>query len=301
MVDKNVDTIFKFIQDYFQPQDLCYSLRICPKKQIPTISELVNVMPVNISLKDVNSRDSETCFLCKKLVKLVQIELKNNSTKEQIITALSEACGLLTKNKQKCDKMVRNYVEQFIQILSEDIDPDTACLLAGLCGQNTKINTLPEYLQGNAICVECEMIAHFIQNKIYDYNTELQIEEYIKNHLCKAMSFVVNTRNCQAFIEQYGPIIMQTIAQDVFNPDFLCYKELHLCNHTKVHDITHDTKQPVKCEMCQNIIQTLINLPNNPNRLSESEFVETCCAKFSKSEVQSKIVSYLIKSLFFNY
>lgn len=300
MVDEYIDMLFQYMKESFVPENLCKSLRVCPKQtgplkkensiRLPSASEMINIMPVNMSLvypKEATSRETPTCMICKKLVKIIQRQLQDNATDEQIINVLTEVCQLFPrKDIDNCQKVVSNYVKQLIQILSQDIDSDTACLLAGLCGNQSLNDYLKgtlidrqHQLNGNALCTECELIAHFIQNSIYDYQTEEQIENFIKNHLCDKMSFIINTANCQAFIDQYGPIIMQTIAQDVFNPDMLCFKELKLCKRAKIHVITPQSHD--RCQICQEIVKDLAN--GSYNDIEIDRIVERGCSRLPKS------------------
>lgn len=318
LVDDYLDTIFNFLKTNYVPRDICKSLRACPQSAgplatdtpvLPSASELMNILPINISLDEsAENRETPSCLICKKLVKIIQAQLSDNATDEQIIDALSEACRLLPrKDVDKCSKIVHDYINQLIHILSQDIDPDTACLLTGLC-QSSMFN---DYLNGNLIqrlsltrnsfCVECELIAHYIQNEIYNYKNEAQIEEFIKNHLCKKMGFIMNPSNCQAFIDQYGPIILQTIAQEVFNPDMLCYQELHLCKKAKIHVIHPKSKEEEKCDICQKVIQNFSNITYSD--LEINTLVQKGCQHVSPNlqskctEMVKSFASYFLDSL----
>lgn len=300
MVDEYIDMLFQYMKEDFVPGNLCKSLRVCPKMtgplkkensiRLPSASDMINIMPVNMSLaypKETIGRETPTCMICKKIVKIIQRQLQDNATDEQIINVLTEVCELFPqKDRANCQKVVTDYANQLIQILSQDIDSDTACLLAGLCGNqnlndylNGALINEQHRLNGNALCTECELIAHFIQNEIYDYQTEEQIENFIKNHLCDKMSFVITKSNCQAFVDQYGPIIMQTIAQDIFNPDMLCFKELKLCKRAKIHVITplsHD-----RCQICKEVVKDLAD--GSYNDLDIDRIIQRGCSRLPQS------------------
>ncbi|KAF7491579.1 Prosaposin [Sarcoptes scabiei] len=290
MVDQYIDILFDFLRANYDPVKFCSSLKVCSTQTknvdqvfLPSANELLNILPVDFPAPKsdpIRSRSKDDCMLCKKLVDIIHDALQNNDTVEQIVNVLEEVCRILPSSKRsKCENIIANYAHQLIQILTQDIDSDTACILVGLCSNNPTINPISKR---NSFCLECELIAHFIQNEIYSYNNEEQIEQFIKHHLCNRLSFVVQPTNCQAFIDQYGAMIMQTIAQEVFNPDVLCFKELKLCKRAKIHVIQPEEKN--KCDLCQSIVENLSNITQN--ELILSSLASNVCSKKNMSTLE---------------
>lgn len=285
LIDQYVDDLFTFINQSFQPQDICKSLNVCARRTgpllnakpalLPSASELVNILPVNMSLATEMETTKASplgdinCDICKKIVKIIQAQLKDNATDQQIVNVLTEVCDLAPSAERKnCKAVVSDYSNRLIQVLTQDIDSNLACTLVGLCvpqnfwkyinGDYVKPQTtLSPALNKNAVCVECQLITHFIQNELYNYKNEEQIEEFIKNHFCKKISMFVNEGSCNTFVQEYGPIIMQTIAQEVFDPTTFCFKEIHVCSQTKVTNDIALNHLDKRCQMCQDIVNSL--------------------------------------------
>ncbi|KAI2809270.1 hypothetical protein BLOT_000417, partial [Blomia tropicalis] len=300
MVDQYVDDLITFVNETFQPSQMCKSLNVCSSRtgplsiqpeHVPSPSELVNILPVNFTLSNKTmDREDIDCIICKKIVKIIQTQLKNNATDEQIVNVLTDVCELApSKDRDNCKAVVTNYADRLIQVLTQDIDSNLACTLVGLCVPQS----FYDYINGNYInnqkkpnedvsakknmaCVECQLITHFIQNELYNYKNEEQIEEFIMNHFCKKMSLFLNENSCDTFIQEYGPIIMQTIAQEIFDPTTFCYAEIHVC--PKKLDSNKNTEP--KCEICKNIVKSLGQAESRDHELDK--LTEKACDHLSR-------------------
>ncbi|KAH9398281.1 hypothetical protein TYRP_018928 [Tyrophagus putrescentiae] len=284
LTDDYVDQLVAFINTNFQPRQLCKSLNVCAARTgplspvntvlLPSATDLANVLPLNITLDsetetEVKSPVSDiNCDICKKLVKIIQAQLKDNATDQEILNVLTEVCDLApSSDRQSCKTVVADYTKRLIQVLTQDIDSNLACTMVGLCVPQSFLNYInghyvkkPELptVDRNVVCVECQLITHFLQNELYNYKNEEQIEEFLMNHFCKKVSWYINENSCDNFVQQYGPIIMQTIAQEVFDPTTFCFKEIHVCPRTKfTNDFTSNHHNDRRCQMCQDIVNNL--------------------------------------------
>lgn len=250
------------------------------------------------SIPLINSFDPPTaqqstpinCIICKKLVKIIQRQLKDNATDQQIINVLNEVCELFPlKDRDNCHQVVTNYSDKLIETLTQDIDPNIACALAGLCVPSRFVNYLngyylqretPKFKSNNVICEECEMIAHYIQNQMYNFKNEEQIESFIKNVMCKKLSYFIREKDCETFVNDYTPLIMQLIAQEVFDPTTLCFKEIKICtNHTESYI---KSRKHSNCELCQKLVNRVSSLPPNREVLSANKIVDKVCKSMPK-------------------
>lgn len=295
--------------------DFCKSIRLCNiigdlnMSSLPSASDFANILPANMVPSNETRLPNESnpinCQICKKIVKIIQRQLKDNATDQQIVNVLEEVCEILpSKDKSSCQSVVSNYANKLIEILTQDIDSDTACTLAGLCVPQKFWNYLhghylePHHFGSSPYCVECELIAHFIQNELYNYKNEEQIEQFIMHHLCNKMSLLINESNCNTFVQQYGPIIMQTIAQELFDPKTLCFKEIPLCIKKESSEdilkvVTNDLQEK-KCQMCQDIIKSMHS--SEKYTLKIEQFTKKACENTSKHlrvEVYKNIFSHI--------
>jgi len=264
------------------------------------------------------------CDICKRVVEMIMNQLKDNRTEEAIIQALENVCSLFPqKTRQKCDAFIEQYANELIHILIEEGDPGLACALLGVCVPNSVYKTINREIEredtrsgsvkwteiespievessdservmssvdkkDNKICYECELLMHFIQNEIYDYNNEEQIEEFIEHQLCDRMTIVVTKETCDSFVQNYGPQIMQLIAQKVFDPSNVCHKELKLCdNSTNTATPTQDFQMSgsnEKCDLCISLVQQIDSLLENEQFDKEvAKMVEKTCNTLPKA------------------
>lgn len=134
---------------------------------------------------------------------------------------------------------------------------------------------------------------HFIQNEIYDYNNEEQIEELIEHQLCDRMTIVITKDACDQFIRQYGPQIMQLIAQKVFDPNTVCHNEFKICTNSTQSMTTSQTPQQdfqmngstEKCELCISLVQQMDSLLENEEFDKEmAKIVEKTCKALPRAK-----------------
>jgi saposin len=348
--DEYLDSVFTFIRQSLQPKQLCQAIGACPKsvesnqvKTVADISEVINIFPAQIPLTPLKSAEpiaqnsDVECLLCKRLVKYVIEELKDNRTEEAIISALERVCSLFpSKDRAQCDNFVQQYADELIHILTEETDPEMACTLLGVCVPQSlwKVINLPNVETSNNVesqkpikwqeiqssievessdnesesidskvdapksskstaCYECELIMHFIQNELYDYNTEEQIEEFVENQLCDRLTIVITKEACDSFIRQYGPQVIQLIAQRLFDPSTVCQKELGLCpNTTQIVKTSQTTESDFsidqttqKCELCVSLVQQMDSLLENDQFDKEvAKIVEKTCKTLSQDK-----------------
>src|SRR6218665_3025507 len=68
------------------------------------------IVEANTVFQRANVRTDMNCMICKKLVKIIQTQLKDNATDEQIVNVLNEVCILLPSNeKPHCHEVVTQY------------------------------------------------------------------------------------------------------------------------------------------------------------------------------------------------
>lgn len=338
LTDEYLDNLFEYIRSTLEPKTVCSSIGACtgvakalnkpePEK-LADISDIVNIYPAQmplIPLQSAEPRDLPSCIICKRLVKLIIQELKDNRTRESIIEALDHVCELFPKSdRSECLNFVDTYTEELINILTEETDPDLACTLIGVCvpgkvntglereaaphnewreiEDSMPVNTNVNEVEVNVnkldvsksqLCYECEIITHFIQTELYDYKTEEQIEQFIENELCERLSIIIVKETCDSFVKQYGPQLMQLIAQKLFDPTTVCNQELRLCpNKSKTimesETINKDvllTHASAKCDLCVELVQKIDSLLENEQFDKElAQIVERACFSIPKDK-----------------
>jgi saposin len=332
LLDEYLDQLFQYIRTSLQPNQVCSSLGACPKQanrlpsvpkpeKIAEITDIINIYPAQLPLtqlrpaEQIKASDDVECLLCKKLVQIIVDELKDNRTEASIEAALDHVCQLVpSSERNQCLSFVNTYTDELIHILTEETDPNMACTLIGLCvppslkkdleieshewnkiEPSNMINSIDDTSNNNKLCFECELILHFLQTEMYDYNNEEQIENFIENFLCDKLKVVVLKETCDSFVKQYGPAIMQLIAQKYFDPTTVCKTELRLCpnnsyaleNEEQFDNDIVLTRASEKCDLCVSLVQQIDGLLENDAFDKEiAQIVERACFSLPKQKQQ---------------
>ncbi|CAG2183575.1 unnamed protein product, partial [Oppiella nova] len=106
------------------------------------------------------------------------------------------------------------------------------------------------------------------------------------------MQVVITKEACDTFIQQYGPQVLNLIAQKLFDPSTVCQKELNLCANTTsvaVEPIQPQQdfqliQQNQKCDLCVSLVQQMDTLLENPAFDKEvSKIVEKACHPLARA------------------
>ncbi|CAG2123480.1 unnamed protein product, partial [Medioppia subpectinata] len=107
------------------------------------------------------------------------------------------------------------------------------------------------------------------------------------------MQIVITKEACDTFVQQYGPQILNLIAQKLFDPTTVCQKEMHMCPNTTtavpVETIQPQqdfqlTRQTEKCDLCVQLVQQMDNLLENQDVDKEiAKVVEKACHPLSRA------------------
>ena len=226
-------------------KNFCRQLGICQAdKEKPSIIgvplENVDSSKDDEALKATvvnNLDDTPQCMLCRYVVTYLDAVLKTNKSAAAIEAALEKVCTILpSKERAECDQFVKTYGPVLAEIIAETADPDTVCRYLGVCQvvlPSSKPVTYPnhDYVtipkeQESYTCTICE----FLISRMKHYAAENQTEEEILASLRKSCDLfaVVNLKQqCESFLDQYAPYIIQMISSDV-QPKIAC-QSLGLC------------------------------------------------------------------------
>ncbi|XP_074153005.1 prosaposin-like isoform X2 [Sminthopsis crassicaudata] len=90
------------------------------------------------------------CEVCKLVDGYLDRNLDKNSTKDMILSVLEKACSRLPGvYKEECDEFVEKYEPIVIEVLHDEMDPESLCPKIGACPQ-----TPPKPLSGTEHCAQ---------------------------------------------------------------------------------------------------------------------------------------------------
>ncbi|KAH9498380.1 hypothetical protein Btru_008134, partial [Bulinus truncatus] len=246
--------IIKLIEDKVKPDVMCYMLTLCKNN-----SMVVNVKP---EVKPMPKVNDELCDLCKYVVTYIDTFLKENATEAEIEAILEKVCDILPGNlKQQCDSLVQQYGPVIIQLLLQKLDPSQVCTAIGLCKNNTVIlNVKPEVQPvtkaNSEICDLCKYVVTFIDTFLQKNATEAEVEALLEK-VCDILPESVK-QQCDSFVEQYGPIIIQLLLQEA-DPTQVC-TFIKMCTSNSGKDNVKSQAKLVPqandelCDLCKYVV-----------------------------------------------
>lgn len=229
-VTRRVDYIYVLFLTEPDPKVFCSKLELCGQSRSIETSPIADGLEREVDNDAKRKTVFPECYICKQVMHWLNTQLKDNRTEEAISSALQRVCPIFGHKIKNCNEQIEEYTERLIQVLKTATSADIGCVILGECtAVNTNtVESKPKERSGEA-CFECESIAHFIQNELYDFNKEKQIDDWITQTLCDKVNNVLAKETCQSFIQEYGPSILELIAQRTFDPNTLCKQTLKLC------------------------------------------------------------------------
>jgi len=258
IVNQYTDEIIKMIVEEVQPDVACKMLGMCAK--VKSHVPLTKIRKAN----KVKKVKGQVCDICRQVFEFIHNEVANPKVTNAIVDALSKVCDIKVDPavRKECKEFVQKKLSQIVDEAAQGTQPDVACRKLGVCTYNHRSNRVSPISKNirNETCYVCELTAHYIQNELYNSNNEKNINQFIEHELCNRLKHFVEREVCKRYIKTYGPVIEQSIAQNVFDPKYLCNTELRLCPSTsfiKPGNQSSLAKKIRVCEVCKESVNQL--------------------------------------------
>jgi len=167
---------------------------------------------------EVQSGDT-TCVLCEFIVKQLEDIIGNNNTQQNVINALSKVCNILPKVvRSQCTNFIQQNGQLLIQILIDKLAPHTACVKLKMCSSFSVAKFLPSPVSlpksgDNNLCPMCQLFVTLVENYLSMNTTIGFIENILHNFPCKAFFGGNMEQQCEQFVDQYVPQLIDWIVK----------------------------------------------------------------------------------------
>ncbi len=197
-------------------------------------------------------------MLCHYVVTYLDAIIKTNKSEEAIEAALQKVCTILpSKERAQCNEFVKTYGPVLAELISQMADPDTVCRYLGMCQvalpketSTEKPVTYPnhDYVRLSNeetpyTCTICQFMISRMKHFLALNQTEEEILVSMKQS-CDLFAVINLKQQCQNFLDQYGPYIIQMVSSDI-QPKVAC-QSLGICekNAQFVPPSTHRQSTP---------------------------------------------------------
>lgn len=193
LVDTYTDTIIALLMQEMNAEEICAALNMCPQQKQTKLPK----------------GDAE-CDLCKEVVQMVENQLKDKRTEDEIRNALDKVCSYLPSSvATRCQNFVNTYAELLISILIQEMDPSLVCAAINVCPTQ------------DFECESCQYLFHYIQEQLYNNESQDELKNFAKR-LCDLLPQTY-ANNCDAFIDEYGASLLVLLGQEL-DPSVVCPK-----------------------------------------------------------------------------
>lgn len=246
----------------------CGAVQYCLDNNWPNIKKMVH-------------SSADQCTDCITFLGEVKNLLSNVTVQNMVLQYLEDFCQSLGSLAQECKDVFSEYGSLVFDILLEYFVPKNVCTDMGFC-KGSLVNLLPE-AQPNVTCSDCKAFMGDIQKDLSNTTIQKMIIDEL-NKVCNSLgSFAPQ---CQLYVSQYGPMVLDLLAQ-YFDPDVVCV-DIGLC---KAEDAPRKLRFAANdvCSDCTTVVQDVVTILENPDvQKAIIHQVEKVCDDLGKVVPQCK-------------
>ncbi|KAF2070141.1 hypothetical protein CYY_008540 [Polysphondylium violaceum] len=123
LVDQYTPFIINYIETNETPTKVCDEIGVCSGSSSSSAS----------STTEEVEGSQIYCAACNYVASIVEDELKNNKTMDEIISEVSRLCPFAKEFSKECDVMVQTYIPDLITMIDNDFTPAQVCQKLKLC------------------------------------------------------------------------------------------------------------------------------------------------------------------------
>ncbi|PIK50803.1 hypothetical protein BSL78_12333 [Apostichopus japonicus] len=257
--------VINFLLQYLDPASVCSQIGFCSgMNEVISFVELQSALPVSPMNEEPLEEEGAGCEVCKLVVSQIEVYLKDGATEEEITAALEKFCSILPSSlANQCTAFMDQYGPVVLKLLADEMDPDQVCSFLKLCAAE---------FQQSPKCTLCEYVMQKLETMISKQSTVAEIEAALEK-VCSLLPGSISDQ-CQQFVDQYTPTIINLIVQNV-SPQLIC-RTLGLCKASSESDV-HEQLGPT-CVLCQYVMKELESLLAKESTILQQN--KKCLASF---------------------
>ncbi|XP_052262832.1 uncharacterized protein LOC127866386 isoform X2 [Dreissena polymorpha] len=272
-------------------QTICSRLGSLSQLCDETLEEILPIIlkAVADNFGPLQYRSSEECDICKQLLGQVVSFLRDSTTQAKVKEILeNEVCTLFGGLKDRCKQLVEEYTPMIFELLVNELDPTTLCEAVGLCVVSSRLPVVAAavmvparmvepasmvgagFVKDSTECTVCKYLVQEVDN-VLKQNQTIQTIEDLLDKICDRLPTPDLKTQCEAFVEEYGPLVLSLLAQEL-DPQAVC-QTIGLCKKTNAQV----SVQLTKCDACVAGVTVLENLVANISQEQILSFLNMVC------------------------
>jgi len=245
------------------------------------------------------------CTVCKYVVTYVDALLKSNQSEAQIEAALEKVCKILPgKESQVCENFVKTYASVLAKLIVTYGTPDAVCKVLKMCNSSSIQEPTPyshhEYVSiqeqhpeprvnNDVECTMCKYVISYINVWLQSNVTDEKVEKALE-FVCVILPDAEHAK-CLSFIKQYGPILIQLVAE-LDDPNMVC-EWLNLCpkpfaaesRQSHIIAAPKNINSDLICTLCEYVVNYLdATLASNKSQEAIEEALDKVCTILPEKE-----------------
>ncbi|XP_034475774.1 prosaposin-like [Drosophila innubila] len=325
-VNKHGNGIIRFVRN---PRVICSMLGMCfpigqETKEYEIADSKSQVLPNNIKynedvqlIADALTKDSENCFLCKKVIKTLQNLVKHH---HDINNALKNVCHMLKEQSQKdkCRNMVEKHSDLIVDLVSKNVAHQQICRTLSMCllfeeendveleelvpklnNEQFELETpqpvIQEYTKGVPKCSICKVAMKALKAMIHHGGKD-EIKRAL-SHVCHKVGKLHHV--CEKMVSKHSDQIVDLITKNT-PPKMIC-KMIGMCHQSasqeeseidetlweeqnnQISDIDVEITASPKCFLCKKVIKALQHMvQHHGDKGSIERAMQKVCSKLGK-------------------
>ncbi|KAF6207702.1 hypothetical protein GE061_016150 [Apolygus lucorum] len=238
LIDQYYEAVYNFLVKELDGKALCTQIKICnasrknaviqpqnPIEAVETMQLPIERMKLTyVPMSPESSQKSPAvCSFCEYFLHFVQQEITLPSSERKITEVVERGCDKLPATvRGQCDSFVDTYMDQFIAILANRIDPSQVCPSLGAC---SGVLLAVEY-KDKPTCPLCLLAIDEALRKVASNRSEAAIGDVLDD-LCMRDEFPTSVLvECAKFVTSFKQPITDMIIADFTSQEACVYVDL---------------------------------------------------------------------------
>lgn len=246
--------IIPLLVKQINPDAICKLIGACAKgKEVEeTMITMLQQPPV---VKKTSKARQATCGFCKMVMEYAKSKMDIDSTEQIFKFTVENFCLVVPRRmRTECNSFMDTYGARAVEFLNNKVDPEVICEYLRACEKkesqeeesSEQAKEIEQYIidkrsvptnlkNGSLECSLCIYFAELVDGLLKQNKTDQEIVKELRQ-VCNLLPAQLNPQ-CVAFLNEYGPYVLQLIAADL-DPATAC-QAIGLCPRQKHFDFRY--------------------------------------------------------------